>query len=115
MGLFGGAPEGASDSKLRSFDSDGDRSLDFGGSAGGSALGGGDLEQQVAIAQQSLQLTQQCHKLNDLCFDLCVTGSPSTYLSGREESCLTNCVDRFIDTTMLITNRFAQLAQKMGR
>merc|ERR1712059_222191 len=107
-GLFGGVPEGAPESKLRSFDSEGDRSLDFGGSAGGSALGGGDLEQQVAIAQQ-------CHKLNDLCFDLCVTGSPSTYLSGREESCLTNCVDRFIDTTMLITNRFAQLAQKMGR
>ena len=60
------------------------------------------------------QLMQQMHHLNETCWDTCITGSFSSSLSGREETCVTNCVERFVDTTLLITNRFAQLAQKMG-
>ena len=111
MGLFGGAPEGSSSgdnygSKLRSYgggETDSFSSgLDLGGSPGAAA--GGDFQAQVAMEQQKLQLTSQVHKLNETCWDLCV-GNPSSSLSGREENCLGNCVDRFIDTTLLITNR----------
>eukprot|EP00092_Neocalanus_flemingeri_P082720 GFUD01103680.1.p1 GENE.GFUD01103680.1~~GFUD01103680.1.p1 ORF type:complete len:101 (-),score=45.58 GFUD01103680.1:73-375(-) len=100
MGLFGGTVEGSSSgdsysgSKLRSY-------------------GGGETD-SFSSGQQKLQFMNQVHKLNETCWDLCV-GNPSSSLSGREETCLNNCVDRFIDTTLLITNRFAQLAQKMGR
>ena len=79
-----------------------------------ASLGGGDLQQTLQIQQQQAQLMQQMHHLNASCFDICVTGSFSSSLSSREESCMTNCVERFVDTTLLITNRFAQLAQKMG-
>jgi len=128
MGLFGGVPEsGNADnsfgSKLRTpsyggseFDSSTDS---FGGSSLGTSAGAaggmeGELQQQVAMEQQKLQFMSQVHKLNETCWEMCV-GSPSSSLSGRETNCLTNCVERFIDTTMLITNRFAQLAQKMQR
>jgi len=37
---------------------------------------------------------------------------PGTKLDSKTEVCLHNCVDRFIDTSLLITNRFAQLLQK---
>jgi len=78
-----------------------------------SAGGGGDLQQVVAMEQQKMQFMSQVHKLNDTCWETCV-GSISSSFSSREESCLTNCAERFVDTTILITNRFAQLAQKMG-
>merc|ERR1719341_393728 len=72
------------------------------------------LEENLAAAQQQMQVMQQLHKTTEMCWDLCV-GTPSSSLSSREETCLTNCVGRFIDTTLLITNRFSQLAQKMQR
>jgi len=144
MGWFGGSPEsstsrsgdtidlskfteGGGGSKLRSpssYSSEFDTSPDSsslanpafggGGVGGGSSAGAADLQQAVAIEQQKLQFMSQVHKLNDTCWEMCV-GSISSSLSGREETCLANCADRFVDTTMLITQRFAQLAQKMGR
>eukprot|EP00088_Acartia_fossae_P018011 TRINITY_DN20336_c0_g1_i1.p1 TRINITY_DN20336_c0_g1~~TRINITY_DN20336_c0_g1_i1.p1 ORF type:complete len:144 (-),score=26.22 TRINITY_DN20336_c0_g1_i1:139-570(-) len=139
MGWFGGSPDTSSNSetidlskysagefgsKLKSsssfgseFDTSPDSSAGFSSAATGKLArggggGGADIQQAVAVEQQKLQFMSQVHKLNDTCWDLCV-GSMSSSLSGREETCLTNCVERFVDTTMLITNRFAQLAQKM--
>ena len=108
MGLFGGSSEPENyGSKLRPYG--GGETLgsepDSFSSAGGLGAAGGDFETQVAVEQQKLQFMNQVHKLNETCWDLCV-GNPSSSLSGREETCLTNCVDRFIDTTMLITNRY---------
>merc|ERR1719219_2997790 len=95
---------------------DSDQNLIFSGMSSGASLGGGggaeDMQQQVMMEQQKLQFMQQVHHLNETCWDTCV-GTPSSSLSGREETCLKNCADRFVDVTMLITNRFAQLAQKM--
>ena len=85
--------------------------LDLSGAGAGM---GSDFQQTLAVQQQSAQLMQQMHHLNETCWDICITGSFSSSLSGREETCVTNCVERFVDTTLLITNRFAQLAQKMG-
>ena len=110
MGLFGGSSESENyGSKLRSYgggETLGGEADSFSvGGAGGLGAAGGDFETQVAVEQQKLQFMNQVHKLNENCWDLCV-GYPSSSLSGREETCLTNCVDRFIDTTMLITNRY---------
>lgn len=37
---------------------------------------------------------------------------PSSRLDKKTETCLTNCVDRFIDVSVFITERFAQMLQK---
>jgi import inner membrane translocase subunit TIM8 len=127
MGLFGGSNESNSGeyaSKMRSsssyssgeFDTSPDTSS-FNSSSigdfGGTSSGAGNIQQAVALEQQKLQFMQQVHKLNDVCWDMCL-GSPSSSLSGREETCLTNCVERFVDTSVLLVNRFSQLAQRMG-
>ena len=109
MGLFGGSSGGDDNygSKLRPYgggESLGSEADSFSSGGGLGAAAGGDFETQVAVEQQKLQFMNQVHKLNETCWDLCV-GHPSSSLSGREETCLTNCVDRFIDTTLLITNR----------
>ena len=108
MGLFGGSSESENyGSKLRPYaggETLGGEEDSFSSGGAGLGLAGGDFETQVAVEQQKLQFMNQVHKLNEVCWDLCV-GNPSSSLSGREETCLTNCVDRFIDTTLLITNR----------
>ena len=93
--------------------------------------GGGNLEQQLQqdqlkmehIAQVlsaeymlflfTLAFHPQLHKLNELCWDTCIR-APSSSLTSRDNTCLTNCVNRFIDTTLFITNRFSNIAQKMS-
>ncbi len=44
------------------------------------------------------------HELNEKCWDTCVD-KPSSKLDSRTESCLRNCVDRFIDTNILVTQQ----------
>lgn len=55
----------------------------------------------------------QIHEFNEICWDKCVE-KPGSKLDGKTETCLNNCVDRFIDTSLLITNRFSQLLQKQA-
>ncbi|XP_057695613.1 mitochondrial import inner membrane translocase subunit Tim8 B isoform X2 [Corythoichthys intestinalis] len=51
------------------------------------------------------------HNFTDVCWDKCVD-SPGSKLDYRTETCLVSCVERFIDTTLAITNRFTQMVQK---
>lgn len=53
----------------------------------------------------------QIHEFSDICWDKCMD-KPGSKIDTRTEMCLNNCVDRFIDVSLLITNRFAHLLQK---
>ncbi|XP_078537968.1 mitochondrial import inner membrane translocase subunit Tim8 B [Lissotriton helveticus] len=70
-----------------------------------------ELQSMLAAEQQKAQFTAQVHNFMDVCWDKCVE-KPGSKLDSRTETCLNNCVDRFIDTTLSITNRFAQIVQK---
>lgn len=39
---------------------------------------------------------------------------PSSKLDGKTEACLTNCVERFIDASLAITQRFSSVIQKQA-
>ncbi|XP_045480841.1 mitochondrial import inner membrane translocase subunit Tim8 [Harmonia axyridis] len=72
-----------------------------------------DLQDFLMIEKQKAQFNAQIHEFNEFCWEKCVD-KPGNKLDGKTETCLTNCVDRFIDVSLLITNRFAQLLQKSG-
>nr|XP_033774479.1 mitochondrial import inner membrane translocase subunit Tim8 B [Geotrypetes seraphini] len=72
-----------------------------------------ELQRLLAAEQQKAQFTAQVHNFMDVCWDKCVD-KPGSKLDSRTESCLVSCVDRFIDTTLSITNRFSQIIQKGG-
>ncbi|KAM9299124.1 mitochondrial import inner membrane translocase subunit Tim8 B [Gastrophryne carolinensis] len=91
---------------MADFDSDIDLS-----SMGVTASDKAELQRMLAVEQQKAQFTAQVHNFMDVCWDKCMD-RPSTKLDSRTESCLVNCVDRFIDTTLTITNRFSQMVQK---
>ncbi|XP_060532062.1 mitochondrial import inner membrane translocase subunit Tim8 [Cylas formicarius] len=78
-----------------------------------SKVGDKDLQEFLMVEKQKAQFNAQIHEFNDFCWEKCVD-KPSNKLDSRTETCLTNCVDRFIDVSLLITNRFAQLLQKSG-
>ena len=50
------------------------------------------------------------HGLTDQCWDICME-KPSSRLDSKTESCLANCVDRFIDTSNFVVNRLEKTNQ----
>ncbi|KAK3509492.1 hypothetical protein QTP70_035142 [Hemibagrus guttatus] len=70
-----------------------------------------ELQRLIAVEQQKAQFQAQVHKFTDVCWDKCID-KPSSKLDSRTEACLVSCVERFIDTTLTITNRFTQMVQK---
>ncbi|XP_027021170.1 mitochondrial import inner membrane translocase subunit Tim8 B [Tachysurus fulvidraco] len=70
-----------------------------------------ELQRLIAVEQQKAQFQAQVHNFTDVCWDKCID-KPSSKLDSRTEACLVSCVERFIDTTLAITNRFTQMVQK---
>lgn len=44
----------------------------------------------------------------------CITGTPSTRFSRGEESCLANCVDRFLDTSLFMVKKIEEQRAQMN-
>ncbi|XP_014248157.1 mitochondrial import inner membrane translocase subunit Tim8 [Cimex lectularius] len=86
-----------------------------GDSLDNSGLDGSELDSELKefllVEREKAKLQAQIHEFSDICWDKCMD-KPGIKLDSRTETCLTNCVDRFIDVSLLITNRFAQLLQK---
>ncbi|XP_072890060.1 mitochondrial import inner membrane translocase subunit Tim8 B [Hemitrygon akajei] len=72
-----------------------------------------ELSRMIAVEQQKAQFQLRVHGFTDVCWEKCVD-KPGSKLDSRTESCLVSCVERFVDTTLAITNRFAQMVQKGG-
>ncbi|GAB6031392.1 Mitochondrial import inner membrane translocase subunit Tim8 A [Chamberlinius hualienensis] len=64
---------------------------------------GTDLKYLVEVENQA-RFQHLVHELTDHCWELCVD-KPASRLDRRSETCLTNCVERFIDTTNFVVNR----------
>ncbi|KAL0931613.1 mitochondrial import inner membrane translocase subunit [Colletotrichum truncatum] len=61
-----------------------------------------ELRQFLANEQQRSQIQTQTHALTEICWKKCVSGSiRNLKLDKGEESCLANCVDRFLDVNFL--------------
>ncbi|CAL7945047.1 unnamed protein product [Xylocopa violacea] len=70
-----------------------------------------ELQEFIIAEKQKAQFHSQVHELNDICWNKCVD-KPGAKMDFRTENCLSNCAERFVDVSMLITYRFAQLLQK---
>ncbi|KAG1867849.1 Tim10/DDP family zinc finger-domain-containing protein [Suillus subalutaceus] len=52
--------------------------------------------------QAQARINSTVHNLTSMCWDKCVTSTPGSRFARGEESCLLNCVDRFMDTSLFI-------------
>ncbi|GAA5944387.1 protein transporter TIM8 [Sporobolomyces koalae] len=61
-----------------------------------------ELSQFLEQEQVKAQLQTQIHTFTERCFDKCVPGAPGARFSRSEESCLSNCVDAYMNSSLLI-------------
>ncbi|CAF5077793.1 unnamed protein product, partial [Rotaria sp. Silwood1] len=76
---------------------------------GGSSQGIGDPHLASFIEQENQKQRFQSvvHSLTEQCWELCAP-SISSRLDGKTETCLANCVERFIDSSNYIINKLGQ-------
>ena len=62
--------------------------------------------QQFMNAEGERQRFQQAvHSLTDQCWDTCVKGTPGQKLERKQESCIVNCVARFLDISNFVVHK----------
>ena len=85
----------------------------FGGAPSSPTGGAADaeLQQFIALETQKAQFQKTIHDITDQCWEKCMD-KPRDKLDYKTEGCMSNCVDRFVDTTLIITQRFQQMLQK---
>ncbi|RIB26639.1 Tim10/DDP family zinc finger-domain-containing protein [Gigaspora rosea] len=58
-----------------------------------------------------MRLQQSIHTFTDLCWDKCIT-KVSNKIDRGEETCLVNCVERFLDTSLFIVKRLEEIRNR---
>ncbi|ORX98267.1 hypothetical protein K493DRAFT_313697 [Basidiobolus meristosporus CBS 931.73] len=66
-----------------------------------------ELAQFLEGENAKAKLQQSIHTFTDLCWDKCIS-KVGNKLDRSEEACLTNCVDRFLDTSLLIVKNLEE-------
>ncbi|EJC98700.1 uncharacterized protein FOMMEDRAFT_113891 [Fomitiporia mediterranea MF3/22] len=61
-----------------------------------------EIAQFLEKEQAGQRVQQAVHNFTSTCWDKCVTGTPSTRFSRSEETCLSNCVERFLDSSIFL-------------
>ncbi|XP_050520037.1 mitochondrial import inner membrane translocase subunit Tim8 [Daktulosphaira vitifoliae] len=70
-----------------------------------------EIQKIIMMEQQKAQLNAQIQEISEICWEKCVD-KPSAKLGGKAEICISNCVKRFFDTSVVIATRFNQLLQR---
>lgn len=73
-----------------------------------------ELQTFVENEQAQQRLNASIHNFTSMCWDKCVTGTPGNSFSRSESSCLANCVERFLDTSLFMVNRIEQQRGQSG-
>lgn len=68
------------------------------------------LQNFIEIESQKQRFNGLVHELTSVCWDTCMD-KPSSRLESKTESCLVNCVERFIDTSNFVVNRLEKTNQ----
>ncbi|KAJ3201067.1 protein transporter tim9 [Dinochytrium kinnereticum] len=74
------------------------------------------MQQQMQQMQEKLQLKenyQLSSNLTDICFDDCVKDFTTKVLSGKEETCLSRCTEKFLKHTLRVNIRIMEQAQQL--
>ncbi|KAK6459834.1 Tim10/DDP family zinc finger-domain-containing protein [Scheffersomyces coipomensis] len=63
-----------------------------------------DIMQFIEAEQSKSKVQMSIHNFTDMCFKKCNANRPITNgnLSSSEEQCLTNCLNRFLDTNIKV-------------
>eukprot|EP00048_Salpingoeca_helianthica_P022415 m.18077 g.18077 ORF g.18077 m.18077 type:complete len:89 (+) comp7291_c0_seq2:1128-1394(+) len=66
-----------------------------------------NVQQQVQMAQLQEIISRTSHS----CFEKCI-GKPGTSLDNSEKTCLSKCMDRYMETVNFVTRVYASRLQR---
>lgn len=66
-----------------------------------------ELREFIVGEQIKAQIRAQIRKLNNICFDKCIE-KPGGKLESKQETCVNNCIGRFLDSNGFIATRFSK-------
>ena len=69
-----------------------------------------ELQQFLQNENVKARFQQQVHHFTDLCWDKCMTVKLGNKLDRSEESCLGNCVERYLDVGQMLVKRLEKYA-----
>ncbi|KAI4095509.1 MAG: hypothetical protein LQ339_007196 [Xanthoria mediterranea] len=73
-----------------------------------------DLQQQISNEMQKAKIQESIHNLTDICWTKCITGGISSgKMSGKEESCAANCVERFLEANTAVLKHLERMRGEM--
>ncbi|TGZ69240.1 hypothetical protein CRM22_003845 [Opisthorchis felineus] len=72
-----------------------------------------ELQTFVQMLQQRAGFQSRISHLTSICWDKCVSGYPAAKMDGKKETCLQNCVDRYMDVSVLLRTRFQDMLSKL--
>ena len=70
-----------------------------------------ELAKFVEQMEQSARLEKMKHKLTEDCWSVCVSNPNVSRFDSKTESCLQNCVERFIDSSAYVIQAFSNKLQ----
>ena len=63
-----------------------------------------EIQRMLAVESQQAKFMRDVHRFTDICWERCID-KPGNKLDSKNETCLKNCVERFIDTSHFILTR----------
>ncbi|RUS22980.1 Tim10/DDP family zinc finger-domain-containing protein [Endogone sp. FLAS-F59071] len=71
-----------------------------------------ELQKFLENENAKAQIQRSIHTFTDLCWDKCI-GKIGNKLDRGEEQCLSNCVERFLDTSLFIVKRLEEVKNQL--
>ena len=68
--------------------------------------------QALMQMNERMKINQTLQTLTERCWDVCM-GTPSHKLDSRTETCVRNCVQRFLDSSNYVVNKLEKDGQKI--
>ncbi|KAI9143600.1 Tim10/DDP family zinc finger-domain-containing protein [Paraphysoderma sedebokerense] len=71
-----------------------------------------ELQKFLEAENAKARVHSQIHQFTEMCWDKCIT-KINNKTDKNDEACLTNCVERFLDTSIFIVRRLEEQRNQM--
>ncbi|KAJ3046153.1 Mitochondrial import inner membrane translocase subunit Tim8 A [Rhizophlyctis rosea] len=70
-----------------------------------------EVAQLLQVEQARAEFQGQVHRFTEVCWDRCITKIKPA-MDKTDETCISNCVERFLDTSIFLINSLSQQQRK---
>ncbi|KAI9572786.1 hypothetical protein HD554DRAFT_2014561 [Boletus coccyginus] len=70
-----------------------------------------EIQTALVQGQRQAQAHSQLLAFTSMCWDKCVTGTPGSRFARSEETCIVNCIDRFVDASEYLVGQIQRQQQ----